>query len=265
MELFRLIRVGDVDKIAQYLKDKGDTLDYNMKNDRGQTLLYWACESKSPSIAKLLIDGGANINMEEKYGFTPLHLASFLGNMNVVKLLVAGAADVNKTNNSLSTPLHLAAKEGHIDVVKHLVESGANITTKDEKGRDPLSYAKTPEIQKVLQDELIKFDQTETKNALPASDSDTLNEIQSLKQLATTLQEKLSIESERMKELKNKLDEEQTKSQFKCLICKKSNRDTVVVPCMHFLFCWECVKNMGDNCYTCKIDIEGILQCKTSV
>ena len=44
----------------------------------------------------------------------------------------------------------------------------------------------------------------------------------------------------------------------KCLIGFDNKRDTVLMPCMHFLYCGECVleEHIGSECPSCRGEIE---------
>lgn len=54
-----------------------------------------------------------------------------------------------------------------------------------------------------------------------------------------------------------------------CEICMSSNRDTVIMPCMHFMFCYECLSKMQqqqqNKCPACRTPISGLLKCKLNV
>lgn len=68
-------------------------------------------------------------------------------------------------------------------------------------------------------------------------------------------------ESETIEELTEKLEEYEVLSN--CGICKENHRDTVIMPCMHFLYCNKCLGQLKTNaCPTCRLPISGLLQCK---
>ena len=73
----------------------------NTVDDSGTSLLYIACRYGRTSIAKWLLDHGANINQQlrEDTGSTPLHGAAFHGHVSTVELLLSYGADVNIKNN----------------------------------------------------------------------------------------------------------------------------------------------------------------------
>lgn len=115
MELFRLLRQGSPDDVRDYFQ-RNPNVHPNIKNENGQTPLYWACERKNIEIIRAVIERGADLNAAEQNGFTPLHLATFLGNVDVVKVLLEYGASVDCVTNTGATPLHLAAKNGNLQV-----------------------------------------------------------------------------------------------------------------------------------------------------
>ena len=95
------------------------------------------------SVAKLLLDNGANVRTVNVFGKTPLHRAAIRGYGEVARLLLEHGADANATDNRLCTPLHDAAISGFCNMVNLLIENGANLNA---KFRDPPlhSFTVTP-------------------------------------------------------------------------------------------------------------------------
>ncbi|CAF3929925.1 unnamed protein product, partial [Rotaria sp. Silwood1] len=69
-----------------YFDDKSP----NTVNDNGINLLYVACRNGQISVAKWLLEKGANVNIKllEKSGSTPLHGAVYHGHVLIVDLLL---------------------------------------------------------------------------------------------------------------------------------------------------------------------------------
>lgn len=78
---------------------------------------------------------------------------------------------------------------------------------------------------------------------------DYLEENKALKEMIKNLQEQLA----------HLRPTEDTISSL-CMSCHQEQRDTVVVPCMHLLFCYSCASRMP-ACANCSTDIEGIMRC----
>ena len=79
--------------------------------------------------------------MADQDGWTPLHWAAWIGHQDVAKLLLDGGADLNMVTQHGGTPLHWAANNGRKTVVQLLLERGAWPNIRDQFGRTPLSYA----------------------------------------------------------------------------------------------------------------------------
>jgi ankyrin repeat protein len=100
----------------------------NVRSVDGWTPLLFATEgrnSEDGSVARLLLERGADVNAQNQLGWTPLHRASFFGALEVVRLLLEHGADIEPKENDGKTALQVAAEEGHDDVVELLREHGA--------------------------------------------------------------------------------------------------------------------------------------------
>jgi ankyrin repeat protein len=104
--LFKAVRERNMFEMAQkgvdwwfyyYFNDKSkDMIDSN-----GRSLLYNACCFGQYSVAKWLLEHGANINIQMtcKPRSTPLHGAKYRGHLSIVELLLEYGADVNIKND----------------------------------------------------------------------------------------------------------------------------------------------------------------------
>lgn len=105
------------DKINQYKKIQNEILNYikdlilnnndniNATNDKGNTILHWACTYDLLDVAEYLIDIGTDVNKHNKNGYTPLHLAHANGNLELIDLLEKNGANQNATDNIGREPL----------------------------------------------------------------------------------------------------------------------------------------------------------------
>ena len=138
--------------------------------------LYLAIQQQQVSIARFLLEHGANSNIHYRASNTemPLHLAARQGNVEAVKLLLEHGADVNGLEQNNSTPLVYAAsgtskeivellfakgaiisqKPGYWTIFQHwalgagdtnvatvLLSHGAKVNAKDSEGKTPLHFA----------------------------------------------------------------------------------------------------------------------------
>ena len=108
--------------------------------------MHRAAEENSLSVARLLIEHGAEVDAREQaeplivdnevlalkdpYTMTPLHFAAEKNSLEVARLLIEHGADVN-AKDSVFTPLDMAAEFNSIDVARLLIEQGANTNGRD--------------------------------------------------------------------------------------------------------------------------------------
>jgi len=71
---------------------------------QGQTILHYAVEQGSPSVAAVFVDKGADVNVKDDNGQTPVYLA----------------------NNAY--------------ILDYMIKAGADMTVKDNEGRTPYAY-----------------------------------------------------------------------------------------------------------------------------
>ncbi|MBX9744379.1 MAG: ankyrin repeat domain-containing protein [Chlamydiales bacterium] len=97
----------------------------NAVNSDGETALHIAVTLMDLSIARLLIEQGADIHKKCVYGRTPLHLA--VESIELTELLLANGAKIDVVDHNGKTPLYFAVSEGKIEVVERLIDFGADL------------------------------------------------------------------------------------------------------------------------------------------
>ena len=120
----------------------------------GSTPLVLASAAADVSLARLLIEGGADVGLATTKNMTPLMAAAGLGHrtdrptrqeyqsaLEVARLLVDEGADVNDVGENGWTALHGAAYIGSDGIVQLLVDSGARIDVIDDFEQTPWSIA----------------------------------------------------------------------------------------------------------------------------
>lgn len=130
-------------ELVKFLIKEGSDID--AQNFTGNTVMHNISYTSDVALARILLEGKANVNIENKSGWTPLHSACFSDkkNINMVKLLLSNEkTEINKRTKDGKTALHYAVEAGRLDVVKLLIENGAKIDIKDKKGYNPLRIAK---------------------------------------------------------------------------------------------------------------------------
>ena len=120
-----------------------------MNQQQKQRALHIACKEGHSSVAKALIEAGADINGQDEDGTTLLMQGAYRGDDQMVHELIRAGASATAKNKKLQTALHLAISsrsrqaqgKGHSSVVKALIEAGADVNGQDEDGTTPLMQA----------------------------------------------------------------------------------------------------------------------------
>jgi ankyrin repeat protein len=79
------------------------------------TALVYAARTGSIDVARVLLEGGADVNQTTRYGWSPLLAATQNQNYQMGKFLVENGADVNLANKGGWTPLYLATDNRNIE------------------------------------------------------------------------------------------------------------------------------------------------------
>ncbi|KJV55798.1 ankyrin repeat family protein [Orientia chuto str. Dubai] len=132
---------GNVE-IVQYLLEYGRNIDVNLADARGCSALHYACSGTSklklPSLIKLLLEHGTNIDSQNLLGETALHISTSKGYIDAIKTLIQHGSNINLQNNTGDTIMHIAAEKAHINVVKYLLNIDMDINMQDHLGFTPL-------------------------------------------------------------------------------------------------------------------------------
>ncbi len=79
------------------------------------TALVYAARTGSIDAARVLLEGGADVNQTTRYGWSPLLAATQNQNYQMAKFLIERGADVNLANKGGWTPLYLATDNRNIE------------------------------------------------------------------------------------------------------------------------------------------------------
>ena len=94
-------------------------------DENGISTLDTAIKFKRIDIIELCISRGFDLNTSSrKSGIKPLMLASCFGNTTIAKLLIDGGADINGTDGSGMSPKDYAWKLGQKKMLEFLTENG---------------------------------------------------------------------------------------------------------------------------------------------
>ena len=133
---------GDADAVRS-LVARGE--DVNQAQGDGMTALHWAARNRDASLARFLLEAGADVGAETRIGpYTPLHLAARAGAGEMTELLLGAGADPNAATRSSggARPLHFAAEAGDARTVEALLDTGADPNAAETAwGQTPLIFA----------------------------------------------------------------------------------------------------------------------------
>ncbi|TLD12300.1 uncharacterized protein PgNI_02723 [Pyricularia grisea] len=115
----------------------------NWKDKIGWTPLFYAVDSGSEALVRLLLKSRAHVNLvdNEANGRTPLSLTAERGSESVVELLLEAKAKTNSKTKKGKTPLMLATIHNSEAVVRLLLKTKAKVNSKDRHGRTALWHA----------------------------------------------------------------------------------------------------------------------------
>jgi ankyrin repeat protein len=103
-----------------------------MDGVEGATTPHYAVDSGHETIARLILDHGANVNITNNDGFTGLYVAVYYGAEAIVRLLLESGANISVVCKKgarvmRGTALSVAASQGHKGLVELLMEKRADI------------------------------------------------------------------------------------------------------------------------------------------
>jgi ankyrin repeat protein len=140
-EIARAVYRKDTDVLKQLTRDE-----VNLTDEDGRTPLMHAvlAEDADPSIVRLLIDRGADVNAADRQGWTALHFGGRDQNPELVRILLDACAEVDPVDAYGDTPLWRAVSELGSDTrtVDLLLERGADPERKNNYGISPLDLAR---------------------------------------------------------------------------------------------------------------------------
>lgn len=114
-------------------------------NETGNQPLHWAIRIGDPALVEMLVKYGADVNALTGVKNTPMVWTAKedIRAITIAKILIDNGADVNPKEEPLmgKTPLIFAAQNGNVDLVKFLIANGALLEKKSQEGKTALLYA----------------------------------------------------------------------------------------------------------------------------
>ena len=139
--LLNAVNQGSESLVRQLLENGADA---KMTDDCGISILTYATTASRPSIMKLLIDAGADVNAVDRSIYkVPFAIAVNTTDPEdryaVAKVLIDAGANLNVGYGK--TPLMQAVSEEDIRLVDLLISSGANVNLQDDDANNAYSLA----------------------------------------------------------------------------------------------------------------------------
>ncbi|MDR1869898.1 MAG: ankyrin repeat domain-containing protein [Treponema sp.] len=110
-------------------------------NATGETPLFMAVKSDSPSTITALLKSNANLNARDKQGNSPLHTAVRWNSKQAASALISSGIDINAYSMNGGAALHDAVLFGMSDIEDLLLKEGANLEVRNVDGNTPFMEA----------------------------------------------------------------------------------------------------------------------------
>ena len=128
------IRGGDLEELQRILADNPEIAASRLEIAKGRTPLHIVSDwpgffPNGPRVAKALIDAGADVDArtDNEHDESPLHWTASSDDADIAKVLIEGGANIELANGSIGTPLDNAIGYACWNVARLLVESGAKV------------------------------------------------------------------------------------------------------------------------------------------
>ena len=157
-KLFELIKNNEWEKFKKYINDNND-LDFNLRDDTQEYLLYYAILYNKLDIVKLLVDKNAKIDITDSEERSLLYLSIKYGYDNITTYLLEKNKDsiginiLDIKDKQKKIPLHYAIQKKNINMIEKLLEYNSNPNTLDINGYNALHlsiFTRNIEIVKLI-------------------------------------------------------------------------------------------------------------------
>jgi ankyrin repeat protein len=110
---------------VESLLARGGEVNTPARNSFKVAAIHAALAGPQPSIARLLVTAGADVNARQQGGVAPLHETAHSGNLELTQLLLDHGADPSALDDQGKTPAATAREHGH-DAVANLLDKGVH-------------------------------------------------------------------------------------------------------------------------------------------
>lgn len=127
--------------MTRFLIDLGADPDAPMWDGMDHVPMLGICARDFTAQAKVMVEGGSDINRPTHGGRGVLYWTVICGNNDLMKTLIAHGGDVNSSHPDEGTLLMLAAARGNLEMTRMLVEAGADVFKLDKDGKTAMQIA----------------------------------------------------------------------------------------------------------------------------
>lgn len=107
----------------------------------GLCALHMAIKKRNVTLAKWLINQGADVDAQDKKGFSVLYYAVMQNQLKIAKILLDNEADPNLTNQIGNAPIHNIAYNNRFEMLELFMNYDTNFKLKNRYGMLPHQFA----------------------------------------------------------------------------------------------------------------------------
>ena len=129
--------------------------------------LHDAAYNDHLAIAKILVDGGGQVDLPNNSGRTPLYYAALKGNLGMVDYLLSEGADPNFPDDDKLAPIHVcfsSTNDHSMAMLDLMIKHNGNVMLEDELGKVPMNYAITKGVLPLVEKLATGTDMAHTTN-----------------------------------------------------------------------------------------------------
>lgn len=150
LDIYEAVIAGDLSEAKKFLTADRSILNAHSRD--GFTSLGFACFFNRPTLAKYLLEAGADPNIPSNNDFkvAPLHSSVAAKSVEITQMLLDKGANPNVMQQGDVTPLHEAAHNNTPAIAKALLKAGADKNFRSKDGKSALDYAKEIGAQEII-------------------------------------------------------------------------------------------------------------------